>query len=349
MGLAPVAPEAGLSVGLILLAIACLFLLALNKAWGFTLGALLKTLAAMFSSIGFSIPVLGRRISLAFVGDALGAVDSYVLRAIGAGIVETEKGLHALIGWMTWLLQETASQLAGLAEDTAQAFQYVRNHLLPTALTAALLGPIAAINLLRSQVGQLLTHPTQIIHATTRVIAPGLSALRDRVDALEKRLAATGAAAVSGVAQLPQAVPLPSVTAIPGNIYRGIDDLRKRLGNVARVLTPAGIVGLVGAAVLSQFELGWLRCKGVGKVGRGLCGLSGLIETLFADAVDALIVADLCQFTEALSYAATRFEPVLIAFVDVESALIGCHGITAAPAIVIEAPDLPPVTGYVLA
>jgi hypothetical protein len=332
-----------------LLAFACVFLLALNKAYSFTLGALLRTLAAMFRSLSFRIPLVGGRIGLAFIGDAIDGVDHYVLLAIGSGIVATEKGLHALIGWMTWLLQETADQVAGLAEDTAHAFNYVRSHLVPTALKAALLLPSAAIALLQSQVGQLLRHPTQIIHATTRVLAPGLSSLRARVDSLEKRLAATGAAAVSGVAQLPAVITVPNVTAIPGDIYRGIDDVRKRIGNVARVLTPAGIVGLVGAAVLSQFELGWLRCKGVGRVGKGLCGLSGLIETLFADAIDALIVADLCQFTEALSYAATRFEPVLIAFVDVESALIGCHGITAAPAIVIEAPDLPPVTGYVLA
>ena len=51
MALAPVAPEAGLSLGLILVALACLFLLALNKAWRFSVGAMLDALSGAISNL----------------------------------------------------------------------------------------------------------------------------------------------------------------------------------------------------------------------------------------------------------------------------------------------------------
>ena len=66
---APVAPEAGLSLGIILVAIACLFLLALNKAWRFTVGVLLEQAAAAFNSLSFKVPVINVHIGLGFIGD----------------------------------------------------------------------------------------------------------------------------------------------------------------------------------------------------------------------------------------------------------------------------------------
>ncbi len=58
---------------------------------------------------------------------------------------------------------------------------------------------------------------------------------------------------------------------------------------------------------------------------------AGLLALLLGDAIEALVVADLCEFIWLLSNVARRAQPLLLAFVSVENALIGCHGVTAAP------------------
>jgi hypothetical protein len=342
------APVAGLTIGLILLAVACVFLLALNKVWEFTIGALLNSMANMVHDLPH-VHILGHSVPpWDALAEGITKLDNYVLQGIGVGIQQTEKGLHALTGAMTWLLQETANQVAGLAEDTWKGFHSVRKYLIPAMLGAAVGPLIREISHLGARTKTIILHPTSIVHKTVQVITPGLKALEGKVNALEARVAAIGAEAPTIITAPPIAIPIPKPAAIPGEITRGIDSLWKRVRRIGKVLTPAGIVGLVGAATLSQFGLGWLRCKGVGRVGKGLCGASGLIETLFSDAIDALIVTDLCQVVSAMNYAAVKFEPVLLGFVDVEDALIGCHGATLPPALNVEALSLPPVTGFVL-
>jgi len=348
MAVAPVAPEAGLSFGLIMVALLCVFLLGLNRAYKFTIGALLEALRAMFDAIGFTIPVIGRHVSLGFIGDALGYVDNAVLHAIGTGIQSTEKALHALLGWVSWCFQATAEEVAQLAEGTAQSLHWVKHVLVPAALGAALAPIVRELSHLGSRTLVIERHPVRIIRKTVEVVNPGIKTLEGKVAELEADVAAIGAKAPTIIHKTTTVIEQAPAISIPFPTTRGLDSLWKRVKAIGKTLTPAGIVGLVGAAVFSHFDLGWLRCKGVGKVGRGLCGISGLLETLFSDAIEALVVADLCQFTTALAYAARKFEPELIAFVDVENALIGCRGITLPPALTVGALDLPPVTGYTL-
>lgn len=287
MGLAPAAPEAGLSIGLILLAIACLFLLALNKVYKFTLGALLDTLAGMFHSLSFHVPVINKSIGLGFIGDALKAVDNYVLQAIGVGIQETEKGLHAVLGAMTWLLQETADQIAGLAQDTFHGFKYVKGYLIPALLGAALAPLIRQIEHLGHQTKTIILHPTTIVHKTVQVLTPGLKAIEGKVSTLEAKVAAL---ATAGVAANPVPIIERVVTrpaAIPQDIYRGIDSLWKDVKRIGKVVTPVGIAGLVAGALLATLKMPWLKCRNVDKVGRALCHthtnvLEGLLTGLVA-------------------------------------------------------------------
>jgi len=314
MAVAGGAPEAGLSVGLILLGLACVFLLALNKVWKFTLGALLTTLANMFDSLGFKVPVIHKTVSLGFIGDALKSVDSWVLAAIGTGIEQTEAGMHALLGAMSWVLQETADQLAGLAHDTANAFDYVKRTLVPTLISAALLGPLAAIRLLQSQVGETLKHPTRIVHATTRVIAPGLKALTGRVGALEAKVAALGATVPAAVTSPDITIELPKPAAIPGAITHGLDSLWKRVRGIGKTLTPAGIVGLVAAGV-GMLGLGWTRCSNVRRHGENICGMNpDLLESLLADTALILGTVDLVEFAKGMQDVLAEIEKPVAAF-----------------------------------
>lgn len=299
MALAPAGPEAGLSLGLILLGAACVFLLALNKVYRFTVGALLASMALMVAALP-KVTVFGQQVP---PWDALAKgitdLNNYVLEGIGSGIQWTEKGLHALVGAMTWLLQETADQVAGLAEDTARAFDWVKRSALPVAINAALLGPRAAISLLQSQVGQLLLHPVHAVRTTVRVIAPGLQALEGKVSALEARVAAIGAAAPAAIPQILPPISVPKPAAIPGEISSGLDSLWKRVRGFGRTLTPAGIVGLVAGATLAQLGLSWLKCGNVGKVGKRVCGLNaGVLDSLLAGLVVVFGTIGLVKFAE---------------------------------------------------
>lgn len=283
MAIAPAAPEAGLSVGLVLLAIACLFLLALNKVYKLTIGALVSTLASMFDSLSFKVPIIHATVGLGFIGDALKNVDNYVLEAIGTGIQQTENGLHACIGAMTWLLQETADQVAGLAGDTANAFNWVRHSLIPSQIFAATHWLRREVIHLADQIAHLAVHPVQAVHTTTRVIAPGLKALEGKVSSLEAQVEAIGARGFTKVYELAPAIALPKPTAIPGDIYRGIDSLWRESKRIGKVLTPAGIVGLVAASVFSLAHLSWLRCANVRNAARRLCGMNpDALESLLA-------------------------------------------------------------------
>jgi hypothetical protein len=305
VGLAPAAPEAGLGVGLILLAIACVFLLALNKAWQFTLGALLRSLALAVSALP-SVSILGHRVPpWGALANAVNELDNAVLHAIGVGIQETEKGLHALIGAMSWLMQETADQVAGLAQDTANALGWVHNHAIPFALNATVRPILRRLTALEQRVQTLVTHPTEIVRPVTRVIAPGLDALEAKVDALARKIAATGAAAVPAALAPPISITLPGAVSIPGDLTRGIDAIRKRLGAVTRTLTPAGIAGLVAGAVLSTLGLSWLKCRNVEKAAKSACGLN-------ADVLDGLLAGLLALFgTFSLVEFAKYLQPVV--------------------------------------
>jgi hypothetical protein len=299
VGLAPAAPEAGLSVGLILLAVACVFLLALNKVWKFSVGALLSAMADMVSSLPH-VTILGQKVP---PWDALASgiteLDNYVLEAIGVGIQQTERGLHALIGAMTWLLQETADQVAGLAEDTAKAFDYMKRILIPALLGVALAPIVREIAHLGARTKTIVLHPTTIVHKVVQVVTPGLKALEGKVSALEAKVAAIGAAAPAIVTAPAIAIPLPKPSAIPGDITKGLDSLWKRVRGIGKTLTPTGIVALVAGAT-GLLGLSWGRCAKASKLGKNVCGMNDdLLEGLLASTLVVASSISVVEFAKA--------------------------------------------------
>lgn len=299
------------------------FLVFLYYAYGFSLGALLQMLANFFRSIGFSLGWFGH-ISLAFIGNGIDDVDHAIRTAIGHGIIATRgAGLYCW-HYLAYAIRQVGDAIAELAEENDQALEWLVNHTLPSFIASRLLHPLATIEAL----GKTVAHTAATL---PRVITHEIAHTKPAV--VHEAVAASTAIALPGLKQ----------------IEREQSDLAKWIRSHAKLLTVGGIVSLVGATIFKEFKLGWLRCRGVNKVGKALCGASGLIETLFADAIDALVVSDLCQVISAMSYAAKQFEPVLIGFVDLEDALIGCRGATKPELLNVPALSLPPVTGYVLA
>jgi hypothetical protein len=301
VALAPVAPEAGLSLGLILVAIACLFLLALNKAWRFSVGAMLEQAAAAFNSLSFTVPVIHAHVGLGFIGDVFTWLNGVVLHAIGSGIVNTEKALHALIGWVAYVWQATADEVASLAEDTAQTFAWTKRYLLPAVWGVATIPLWHAIRHLAAQIATTAAHPVRAVHTTVRVIAPGLAALTGRVSALEARVAAIGAQAPTVIHEGTTVIERVPGIVSPGEISRGLDSLWKQVQRIGRTLTPAGIAGLVAGATLSTLGLGWLKCGNVEKAAKSTCGMNAdVLEGLLAGLLALFGTFSLVEFAKYL-------------------------------------------------
>lgn len=311
-------------------------LLLLRTAWVPTFGQLLESLARAFDGASIGVHAFGQgfTIGFGFVAKLLRGIDNSALHLLGAGINATSYAAHRLWQWTAYLVEQTARVIGDTAEQTYASLVHLRRWVIPP-LIAASLGPLyRQIESLAAQFKHLAANPTTIINPVTRVFDPRVRSLERDVKSLSATVAHLGAVAVPhGIA-----VPTPRL----GWLTHGIDELRGRLERIARTLTPAGITGLVAAAVLSQLDLGWLKCRGVGRVGRHLCGLSGLLETLAGDALEALIVTDLCTFAGALGRAVHEFQPALEAFTGVENALIGCHGATLPADLRPPALSLPP-------
>lgn len=115
------------------------------------------------------------------------------------------------------------------------------------------------------------------------------------------------------------------------NTWRQVRKLDALLGTAA--------VTAAVAVALTRLDLNWIRCRNWRRIGRGVCGLpASLVEALFAGAIDALVVADLCDLSYLMIAATEEIRPAMLDFVDAEEALIGCHGNTAPPPL-----HLPPL------
>jgi hypothetical protein len=135
---------------------------------------------------------------------------------------------------------------------------------------------------------------------------------------------------------------IPRLRARSRAIEKSLDRLWHRVRGLDKVVVDTALVGAVAVA-LGRLGLGWLRCSSVKNLGKRIgCGGFGLLEELFAASLISFAVLDICDFAAAAQTVAEAFVPELMALVDVEDALIGCHGATAAPLLSLPALQLPP-------
>lgn len=105
----------------------------------------------------------------------------------------------------------------------------------------------------------------------------------------------------------------------------------------------AGVFAGAVAVALTRLGFGFLRCRSWRSLARNLtCGMATVLEDLLFASITAFAALDLCDFANAAESVAEEFVPVLMELVDVENALVGCHGATLAPDLVYVAPTLPP-------
>lgn len=110
--------------------------------------------------------------------------------------------------------------------------------------------------------------------------------------------------------------------------------LLSRVKRLEHSLTGAGVAALV-AAGLAELGGSWIRCRNWRGIGRHVCGgLGGLLEPLLENAIEVLIVADLCEVAKVIQSAAIYFEPVLDELVNAEAMVCLAGGAELASGIV---------------
>jgi hypothetical protein len=134
----------------------------------------------------------------------------------------------------------------------------------------------------------------QLEHHQTHVLEPELEALRHRIPELQ----------------------------------RGQTALRSDVAKHSGALSITGVVASTAIA-LDRLGAGWVRCEANQLLGRENCRRGpDFLRRLLADALPALAAADLCGFVDYATRLTETLQPAMMHFVDVEGALIGCHGAT---------------------
>jgi hypothetical protein len=300
-----IAAEGIVELAIISLLIACLIL---RRAWVSTFGFLILRMAAPFEKVNWHFTVLGHGFSFGFawVAKLLRGVNDLALSVLGAGIEANQWAALKLWHWTAYLIGVTGRSIGDLAESTYGELRHLARIIIPDAIEARVRAFVRQIEYVKHRLEHLDVNPTTIIHKTVRVIDPRVAHLERDVHALAAKLAAAGSAVIpAGVA-----IPAPDVTGI----RHGLDAARAKLGQVARTLTPAGILGLTAAAVF-RFRLGWLKCGNVRRTGENLCRMDGgLLDDLLAGTLLVFGTVSLVEFAREMETLMEEITPAVVGF-----------------------------------
>jgi hypothetical protein len=187
--------------------------------------------------------------------------------------------------------QDLSGVVADGFEAAENALGKLRHTVLPV-FVGAMLGPLYLA--LRQAEKLLASHHISIGRIAARVEDLPGQIVHDAV--------AASVAAVKALVHaeaIPFPISFPNPWAIIRDIEREAARVRGLIGKYAKILTPAGIVGLVGAAVFSEFGLGSLRCSNNKKLLKGTCGLvPKVLEDLLAGLVAVVGTISIIELAE---------------------------------------------------
>jgi hypothetical protein len=320
MAAAPVAPEVG---GIGALAISFLTLCLCILLFGMVRGAYYLTYAIHFviqNSIG-KLPLVGWIVHE--------ATDS-VFAAVERGFADAAIGLQGAIGfywhWCGVLVHWTAREIRGLAE-TVEALAHFA---LPTTWAPLVWGELGKLRAL--------------IDGYARGIDRLAGRFESLIASLPGRVERITSARFRGIDHTIDRVLLPDIAGLRARARSAenqIENLWDRVKGLDK-LTATEVFAALVATALATLGVSWIRCKNWKKIGRGICGIpSDLIDLLFLDALTAIVVTDLCLYAGAVEALASDLVPVFMGLVDVEEALVGCHGATAPPSRPVPVLSLP--------
>lgn len=191
-------------------------------------------------------------------------------------------------------------------------------------------------------IDELTKQADHVIRAAEQRLARGIdSTLAELRKAREEALKAAGAGAAAG-----EAAVIPLLRPFEDRIAETDHYIRVHVEGRLRAVEKEAAAAATALAIARAVARGWpmFRCSNARRWSQILCGVpTRLLDTLLLDSIEALAVTDLCQIVSLMAGAAKAAVPELIAFVDVENALIGCHGATAPPPLGVPALRLPAV------
>jgi hypothetical protein len=286
----------------------CLFLFACRAAWVSTFGALLESLARMFdgAKIGYTVFGRGFHIGFQFAANYLRAIDRTALRLLGEGITATQHAALSLFHWTAYYIEGIGRAMGDMAESFAQDVAYIARWTIHEVITAALHPLASKVAWIIHHLEHLARNPTTIVRPITRIIDPRVARLEAQVQQLAQAVAAAGAAVI------PPSIHV-TIPSLPG-IRDGLEALQHGLGRVTRILTPAGIVGLI-AAGLAALKLGWLKCGNVRRVGERVCGMDNdALESLLIGTVAVFGTVSLIEFAREMEGLMDEITPAVARF-----------------------------------
>lgn len=292
------------------------FLYSLSYAYNYSIGAMLQAIVAGIKNLPRLNYHFGS-INFDFLAAPFEAVDNAIRHAIGAGIIACESVWNYFFGYVSHLVIATGEAIAGVAEDAERKFAQLVAHDIPTSFKYRLAWLKAQVVSLEHRIGSTADTASKTAVGTVTKI---------------EKVTVTKAAAVAGT------ISLPKIRAID----QAIDTLEGKTKSLYKKLTVAGIIGLIGATIFDQFGLSWLRCRGVGRVGRKLCGLSAVIEALAIDALDVLLISNLCEMVTVMTKGADFAAPAISRIVGMTDHLISCQGASRPKALAVASYAAPP-------
>lgn len=328
MGFAPVVEGGGLGAADLVALLALLAALLVHFGWRVTFGPLFEFIASLLSPLR-SIGIPFTSFNLGVIPDAFLHLDHTVSHITASWVHSLEEVWHRMLLWTAYVFTAQADELANLTYDLLVKLRLLHGRVSPAAIQAV------TRPLFKSMTATLPAVKV-IVKPATRQAVDHYPQLAARVSKLEREVAHAHSTTIDVIRPAPIARPGSTTRVIPGAVARPIpglgtiegqlDSLGKRVKGLGKYLSVGAVVGLIGATIFSRFDLGWLRCRGVNRVGKALCGLSGLIEQLALDAIDVLVVTNLCTIATALTKGARLFAPEIGYLVSLTEGLIKCQG-----------------------
>ncbi len=281
---------------------------------------LLLWLAGVVGWLRIGIPGHSKRV-LGPLADAIVYVTHAIDRLIGVAYDLFTAPVAAYWHTLAEVPIQTANSLAWFTSATVHKFEWIEREYVPGFVKRELTSGLVPLGVALAAL--------HVLHNST---IPGL---RHRIDGL--RAATLGAlAAVTArltVVYHATTVTLPHRIATLGDVIgRTARQARAHARRLHRLegLLASGAFAAAVAVALGRLGLKWTRCGSLNRLGRRVgCAPWAMLEDAFLGSFVALAATDLCRWATLIGASAEQAVPLFLELVDVENALIGCHGNTA--------------------
>lgn len=287
-----------------------------------------------------------------FIGDALTgkatvhAITKATRAAISRWAVPQLKPVTRWFAALNALLVQVFRQQTANMEGTADAVERLRSHTIPHAVNTKV-NPVRA----RAKQAQRTADRARASSTSTHG-----QLVRFRADVRPKVAHATHAIDVTIPNQLgrirtreevlsrDQAKLRERTTSLEHGALRTFEWIRSHpLSAVTGVF--AGAVSIA----LARIGFGFFRCRSWQRLGRRMtCGLGSLLETIVLDAIDVLLISDLCQITTYMVRVAQSrpVQDALNAIIAGTDELLQCQGVDRPPPLTVHGVALPALTTW---